>query len=125
MQCAQFLLGAPRALEQVSQVAGHARALVRVAQKPAINERLLEMVEEPQELGFGRGAAMAAMHGFGRRFGPLGHMSEELVIAHMAEHLLIADIASRKAASSASEASRGVERRVSSVPRPMRQITWR
>jgi putative membrane protein len=27
-------------------------------------------------------------------FGPLGHMSEELVIAHMAEHLLIADIAS-------------------------------
>jgi putative membrane protein len=27
-------------------------------------------------------------------FGPLGHMSEELVIAHMAEHLLIADVAS-------------------------------
>jgi putative membrane protein len=27
-------------------------------------------------------------------FGPLGHMSEELVVAHMAEHLLIADLAS-------------------------------
>jgi len=39
---------------------------------------------------FGAGLATIAA----ALFGPLGHMSEELVIAHMAEHLLIADIAS-------------------------------
>src|SRR5215204_3952096 len=33
VQGAQFLLGAPRALEQVAQVARHARALIGVAQK--------------------------------------------------------------------------------------------
>ena len=39
---------------------------------------------------FGAGLATIAA----ALFGPLGHMSEELVIAHMAEHLLIADVAS-------------------------------
>ncbi len=39
---------------------------------------------------FGAGLATVAA----ALFGPLGHMSEELVIAHMAEHLLIADVAS-------------------------------
>jgi putative membrane protein len=39
---------------------------------------------------FGAGLATIAV----ALFGPLGHMSEELVIAHMAEHLLIADVAS-------------------------------
>ena len=43
-----------------------------------------------RQVCFGTGLATIAA----ALFGPLGHMSEELVIAHMAEHLLIADIAS-------------------------------
>jgi cytochrome c oxidase assembly factor CtaG len=38
---------------------------------------------------FGAGLATVAV----ALFGPIGHISEELVIAHMAEHLLIGDIA--------------------------------
>src|SRR6266478_5019853 len=51
VQRAQFLLGALGALKQVAQIAGHAGALVGVAQKAAQNERLLEMIEEAQQLG--------------------------------------------------------------------------
>ncbi len=43
-----------------------------------------------RQVCFGAGLATIAA----ALFGPLGHMSEELVIAHMAEHLLIADVAS-------------------------------
>lgn len=43
-----------------------------------------------RQVCFGAGLATVAI----ALFSPLGHISEELVIAHMAEHLLIADIAS-------------------------------
>lgn len=43
-----------------------------------------------RQVCFGAGLATIAI----ALFSPLGHISEELVIAHMAEHLLIADIAS-------------------------------
>jgi len=43
-----------------------------------------------RQVCFGAGLATIAA----ALFGPLGHISEELVIAHMAEHLLIADVAS-------------------------------
>ena len=43
-----------------------------------------------RQLCFGAGLATIAI----ALFGPIGHISEELVIAHMGEHLLIADIAS-------------------------------
>src|SRR5712691_8614792 len=46
VQGAQLLLGAKRALKQIAQIAGHARALVGVAQEPALAQRLLEMLEE-------------------------------------------------------------------------------
>ena len=43
-----------------------------------------------RQLCFGCGLALIAI----ALFSPIGHISEELVIAHMAEHLLIADLAS-------------------------------
>lgn len=43
-----------------------------------------------RQVCFGAGLATIAA----TLFGPLGHLSEELVIAHMGEHLLIADLAS-------------------------------
>ncbi len=43
-----------------------------------------------RQVCFGAGLATIAA----ALFGPLGHMSEELVIAHMGEHLLIGDLAS-------------------------------
>src|SRR5258707_13689374 len=48
VQGAQLLLGAEGALEEVAQVARHARALVGVAQKPALAQRFLEMLEKAQ-----------------------------------------------------------------------------
>jgi putative membrane protein len=43
-----------------------------------------------RQLCFGAGLATIAI----ALFGPLGHISEELVLAHMGEHLLIGDVAS-------------------------------
>lgn len=43
-----------------------------------------------RQVCFGSGLALIAI----ALFGPLGHISEELVLAHMGEHLLIGDIAS-------------------------------
>ena len=43
-----------------------------------------------RQICFGSGLALIAI----ALFSPIGHMSEELVIAHMGEHLLIGDIAS-------------------------------
>jgi hypothetical protein len=58
---AQLLLGALGALKQIAQIAGHARPLIGVTQKPAQDERLLEMIEEAQELGLVGRAAVAGM----------------------------------------------------------------
>ena len=69
MQGAQFLLGAARALEQVAQVAGHAGALVRVAQKAAVDQRLLEMLEKAQQLGLVGRPAVAGMQVLGLGLG--------------------------------------------------------
>ena len=52
---AELLLGQVSALEHVSDVAHHHRALVDMAQEAAIVELFLEMSEEVQEFGLGRG----------------------------------------------------------------------
>src|SRR3982074_1185308 len=76
VQGAQFLLGALGALKQVAQIAGHAGALVGVAQKAAQNERLLEMIEEAQQLGLLGRAAVAGVQELG---GGLGLGDEPLI----------------------------------------------
>jgi cytochrome c oxidase assembly factor CtaG len=43
-----------------------------------------------RQAGFGAGLALIAI----ALFGPVGHISEELVLAHMGEHLVIGDLAS-------------------------------
>ncbi len=69
MQGAQFLLGADGALKQVAQIARHARALVGLAQKAALVERLLEMLEKAQEFRLVGGPAVAGMEDLGPGLG--------------------------------------------------------